>query len=349
MANNDWSITEKAVIDRSGPSWWTNNSPTIDGESLVVKHTENGRSPGVSFVNDGGGHFVLRFVFGGDSNLPQGEAASLWANWNGLVVAAHNNLSFVIGNLDARPQMEITEGKVIVNSNIGVGTAIPTSKVHIVGNADTFGTVRFEPDPSKGPNHSHVHWDPTGDWYIRSAANNGIVVLQDQDTSANVGIGTSTPTSKLEVIGDVKVSGDIFLAGGADGAEDFDIVNLEKIEPGSVMVIDDLGKLEEANRPYDKRVAGVISGAGNFKPAITLDKQPSNLNRQPIALLGKVYCKVDAEYSSIEVGDLLTTSPTIGHAMKVIDPLKAFGAVIGKALCSIKSGRGLIAILVTLQ
>ena len=48
----------------------------------------------------------------------------------------------------------------------------------------------------------------------------------------------------------------------------------------------------------------------------------------PIALIGKVYCKVDANYSSIEIGDLLTTSDTPGYAMKAADPLKAFKVTI---------------------
>ena len=65
--------------------------------------------------------------------------------------------------------------------------------------------------------------------------------------------------------------------------------------------------------------------------------------------MGKVYCKVDANYSSVEVGDLLTSSATPGHAMKALDPLKAFEAVIGKAMGSLKRGKGLIPILVALQ
>ena len=66
-------------------------------------------------------------------------------------------------------------------------------------------------------------------------------------------------------------------------------------------------------------------------------------------MVGKVHCKVDAQYSPIEVGDLLTTSPTLGHAMKASDPLKAFGAVLGKALRPLKEGQGLVPILVALQ
>jgi hypothetical protein len=66
-------------------------------------------------------------------------------------------------------------------------------------------------------------------------------------------------------------------------------------------------------------------------------------------LLGKLYCKVDAQSSPIEVGDLLTTSCIPGHAMKASDPRKAFGSVIGKALRPLKEGRGLIPILIALQ
>jgi len=66
-------------------------------------------------------------------------------------------------------------------------------------------------------------------------------------------------------------------------------------------------------------------------------------------LVGKVYCKVDSRYAAIEVGDLLTTSPTPGHAMKALDREQAFGAVIGKALRPLAEGQGLIPILIALQ
>ncbi len=65
--------------------------------------------------------------------------------------------------------------------------------------------------------------------------------------------------------------------------------------------------------------------------------------------MGKVYCKVDASYAPIAIGDLLTTSPTPGHAMNAIDQLQAFGAVIGKALRPLGEGQGLIPILIALQ
>lgn len=149
--------------------------------------------------------------------------------------------------------------------------------------------------------------------------------------------------------GNVTVTGDIMLSGG-DCAEDFDLAGTDDSQPGTVMVISQDGRLQQSRDAYDKRVAGVLSGAGSLKAGIVLDKQQAAAGkRKALALVGKVYCKVDAEYAPIQVGDLLTSSPTPGHAMKASDPTEAFGAVLGKALQPHASGCGLIPILVALQ
>lgn len=138
---------------------------------------------------------------------------------------------------------------------------------------------------------------------------------------------------------------------GADFAEDFDIESktAETLEPGTVMVLGKDGKLHESNQAFDRKVVGVVSGAGKYNVGITLDRQLNSENRKPIALSGKVMCKIDANYGSIEVGDLITTSPRKGYAMKAEDPFKAFGAVIGKALADFPTGDGMLPILVALQ
>lgn len=69
----------------------------------------------------------------------------------------------------------------------------------------------------------------------------------------------------------------------------------------------------------------------------------------PLALIGRVMCKADAGFGSIQVGDLLTTSATPGYAMKASVPSRAFGAVLGKALRPLKMGRDLIPVLIALQ
>ena len=148
--------------------------------------------------------------------------------------------------------------------------------------------------------------------------------------------------------GDVVVSGDIKLE-NADCAEDFDISGSAEVLAGTVMVLDDHGALQPIHKAYDKRVAGVVSGAGTLRPGIVLDRHETDAHRLPIALLGKVYCMIDATFAPVEIGDLLTSSPTTGHAMKAADQSQAFGAVIGKALGRIREGRGLVPILVALQ
>ena len=166
-------------------------------------------------------------------------------------------------------------------------------------------------------------------------------------TDSGPGIyGKGSPAGFFD--GDVVVIGDIQLP-NADCAEDFDVADPDKVEPGTVMVLDDEGGLRTSHRPYDRRVAGVVSGAGAYRPGIVLDKQASSEGRKPIALIGKVYCKVDAAFGAVGVGDLLTTSPTPGHAMRVDDPGQAFGAVLGKALRPLADGQGLVPILVALQ
>ena len=167
--------------------------------------------------------------------------------------------------------------------------------------------------------------------------------------SGGIGIKATAPTAG-HFDGNVEVTGDIsFLGPGADCAEDFDVVDPTAAEPGTVMVLDDAGGVHVSNGAYDTRVAGVISGAGKHRPAVILDRQGQSEARRPVALIGKVYCKVDATAVPVAIGDLLTTSSTPGHAMKALDRERAFGAVLGKALQPCAGARRLIPIIVALQ
>ena len=108
--------------------------------------------------------------------------------------------------------------------------------------------------------------------------------------------GTSTGGPAGYFQGDVTVTGtlraqvDVVLTGG-DCAEDFDVVAAERIEPGSMMVLDEQGLLMESGKVYDNRVAGVISGAGEYKPGIVLDKRLASACRLPVALVGRSAAK----------------------------------------------------------
>lgn len=167
--------------------------------------------------------------------------------------------------------------------------------------------------------------------------------------------GNAVVTVNLSVGGGVSVGGDVNVAGdviltGADIAEDFDAVDLGDAEPGTVMVIGEDGSLRPSGSSYDAAVAGVISAAGDFRPGVVLDRGPAvGRPRVTLALVGKVFCWVDAGAAPVKPGDLLTTSALRGHAMKVTDPLRAMGAVLGKALRPLSGGQALLPILVALQ
>ena len=201
---------------------------------------------------------------------------------------------------------------------------------------------------------------------VQGESNGGPGVSGESVGSVGVDAKTQTGPAALRAVhaqggvaglfgGDVRVTRNLIVEGdiqlpNADCAEDFDIVGRVQVDPGTVMVLGAEGALVASFRAYDRRVAGVISGAGHFRPGLVLDKRlaPGG-NRQPVALMGKVFCKVDAAFGAVEIGDLLTSSPTPGHAMKTDDPAQAFGAVIGKALRPLPAGQALIPILVALQ
>ena len=69
----------------------------------------------------------------------------------------------------------------------------------------------------------------------------------------------------------------------------------------------------------------------------------------PVALAGRVYALATNEGGSIKPGDLLTSAPTPGKAMKVRKLRKAQGSIIGKAMTSMESEEGLVLILINLQ
>jgi hypothetical protein len=143
------------------------------------------------------------------------------------------------------------------------------------------------------------------------------------------------------------------IMGGADLSERFD-VNVDKTtpEPGMVVSIDpeNPGKLVLSDAAYDRKVAGVISGAGGIKTGMMMGQHDTVADgAHPVALTGRVYVWADASDGPIEPGDLLTTSHVPGHAMKVIDHTRASGATLGKAMTSLESGRGLVLVLVALQ
>jgi hypothetical protein len=155
-------------------------------------------------------------------------------------------------------------------------------------------------------------------------------------------------SGNVQITGNLNIAGDIFLP-GADLAEQFDAAPGTILSPGMLVIVDENGALRASERPYDRALAGVIAGAGSYRPGVILDSNSSDSPRAKISLAGKAFCFADASYGPIAIGDPLTSSATPGCAMKASDQTMAFGAVVGKALRPLAKGKELIPILVTLQ
>ena len=144
----------------------------------------------------------------------------------------------------------------------------------------------------------------------------------------------------------------ITIEGGADLAEPFKITSGENEVPqGAVVVIDDQnpGHLKLSDLAYDTRVAGVVSGANGISPGIQMQQQGILDGGKNVALTGRVYVLANTSNGAIRPGDLLTTSSTPGHAMKVTDHGRAQGAILGKAMTGLSESKGMVLVLVTLQ
>ena len=238
---------------------------------------------------------------------------------------------------------------VVGRSPTGVGSCLgeSTSSIGVSGTTNAAHDAAVL-GVNGGGGYGVVGHSPTGIGVFGESAN-GVGVQGKGGRLAGEFDGPVNVNGALTVDGNVTISknGDLLLQ-GADCAERFDI--LGTAGPGSVLVIGPAGALEPCREAYDRRVAGVVSGAGSYRPGILLDAgETGRADRLPVALIGKVFCLVDADVAPIAVGDLLTTAARPGHAMKAVNERRAFGALLGKALQALPEGQGLVPILVALQ
>jgi hypothetical protein len=261
---------------------------------------------------------------------------------------------------DIRFQSEGIDRMFIDNGgNVGIGTTTPGARLEISGDgsswADGFMLIKNEGedagiqihDSNIGVMH-HIFNDTHFFNSLRicpadTYTSGGITITQ----GGYVGIGTGNQLLSTMLT----VNGSIKLTGGGDISEPFDFNHPDMIRPGMVVSIDPekAGHLKPSSGSYDHGVAGIVSGAGGVKPGLLMMQQGVLEGDHQVALVGRVYGLCDAAYGAIKPGDLLTTSPTPGYAMKVTDYTSARGAILGKAMTKLDKGKDLVLVLVGLQ
>lgn len=150
-----------------------------------------------------------------------------------------------------------------------------------------------------------------------------------QLTVANSGGDGGVTLRSRDGLGAILVNG----RSAHDLAEVFDLAGRTGVEPGSVMsAVNDWGELGISEGAYDRRVVGVISGAGGYVPGMVLGTRADGSSDLPVAINGQVFVKANLGGGPIKPGDLLVASDEPGTAMRGADDGRLTGAVIGKAM-----------------
>ena len=288
---------------------------------------------------------------------------------HGTVIAVQGNGSGTGNNNKA--------GRALVDGGLGgliINFANDFGKVDIDSSTTVHGTLGADSDISSNGVNFFLHGAGGGVGNNNHAAR----ALVDGGSTAGLVINFANDFGQVSIASDTTVHGHLFtdgpvdsaqyistkstmyaaslqLTGGSDLAEPYKIAASANINPlpGMVVAIDptQTGQMRVCTRAYDTAVGGIISGAGGVQPGITLRQKGTVADGTlPLACTGRVWCWCDADAGgAISPGDLLTTSATPGHAMRVGDYDKARGAILGKAMSPLKSGKGLVLVLVTLE
>jgi hypothetical protein len=250
----------------------------------------------ISISNDGG------LIVGADSDMTLTVDAS-----GGIIsnTVPNTDITFKVNDGGTTTTVMTIDGS---ESRIGIGTITPTTKLEISG---TTTSTAFA-----GPLTGNV----TGN--ITSTGANSMTTLTMggnltskailPDTTLSYDIGSSS--KKYNTVYAKATS-----AQYADLAEIYETD--AEYEVGTVVVFGGEKEVTVSTEGNDPRVAGVISD----KPAYLMNSEAEG---QPVALMGKVPCKV---VGHIVKGDMLSTDPANnGVAKKTHNP--QVGEVIGKAL-----------------
>ena len=348
----------------------TPNNTSSGGNSEILFAEDDDYTYGM-FVRYDGAANKLNFYGKSNSTIYGPHLTITRGGWIGIGTGNPNDLFHVVSTGDNRTAYFQGEGTgtddavlYSANSNISGGYAgyfeTNGSSATVVLQQNGAGEFLEAFGPNGGSEEMKIYNDGAID--IFNSNHNRTIRIDPSETGTDDGgqitlynAGGTTATIEIDGSygGDGRITtNELQITGGSDLSEYFDLTDHDVIQKGMVVSIDENnpGHLKISQMAYDKKVAGIVSGANNIESGLIMSQKGTIADGEHlIALSGRVYCLADATGHPIEIGDMLTTSGVPGYAMKVTDFEKARGAVIGKAMTSLKSGKGLVLILVSLQ
>ena len=242
--SNEGDVINSGLISGTAPTslvsgnTTTVNSTIVAGPNSYNRPVFQGRrsrgtltSPTSVINND----YLMSFVSSGyDGSASQfGAAVDFFADANATSGNVPTRISLSTGSNSSSRLERLT---IKSDGKIGIGTTLPTAKLHALAGSVaemkfSSGALAMTPALSvgntnasgkfatliAGTNGSGLWFDQSGFFSIASASkadydSNGLGVTQDirlriDGSNGNVGIGTLTPTAKLEVAGQVKITG----------------------------------------------------------------------------------------------------------------------------------------------
>ncbi|HMO65792.1 MAG TPA: hypothetical protein PKE47_11340 [Verrucomicrobiota bacterium] len=243
---------------------------------------------------------------------------------------------------------------------VGINTANPKRLVHVGSPSRDFSNdeVHVEAGISiQDRDKEFVVTPANGERWVLYAQGGSIRWWSGQDVWFLDNGGNLRLTGRINAAGatfDSNVSvRELEIRGGSDLAERFTPTpEATDLKPGMVVSYSSDGsqRILASTVPYDRAVCGIVSGGDGINPGVSLGQAgPPADGSLPVAHAGRVRCLADATYGPIAVGDLLTSSATLGHAMKADLGAESRGTIIGKATSGLESGRGWVWVHVMLQ